>query len=219
MGRGEEESERIGRGLAQDKTMFSYDIKNVMNETELDKVLSFAKTIFTDSRYVDHPVFSKEYWLARMPNSANFMLYAQHDGEIVAVVFGQVESNNSITVGPVASDEQYRHHGIASSLLKELEKRVLATGHHFIVLGALEPAEGFYLKCGYIPHLFVQAKPPLTLEKLRSLNDRYDEAWSYDDGTDIRLCLATKGIDRELQHKYDRAFPACSTQTLFTKRI
>ena len=200
-------------------TMFSYDIKHVTDESDLDRALSFAKVTFKDSGTLYRPVFSKEYWLAHMPNSASFMLYAEQENEIVGVVFGYVESNNSITVGMVASGERYQHYGIASSLLAELEKRVKARGHHFIVLGALESAEGFYLKCGYIPNLFVQAKLPLTLEKLRSLNDRYDEAWSYNDGTDIRLCIRTKGIDRELQYKYDKAFPECSTQTLFTKYI
>jgi GNAT superfamily N-acetyltransferase len=200
-------------------TIFSYDIKHVTSETDLDRALSFARAIFKDSGRLNIPTFSKEFWLARMPDYADFMLYAQHHDEIVGVVFGYVESNNSITVAPVASDERYHHCGIASSLIKELEKRVLARGHHFIVIGALEAAEGFYLKCGYTPHLFIQSRPPLTLENLRLLNDRYDEAWSYDDGTDIRLCIQTKGIDRELQHKYDEAFPDCSTQTLFTKYI
>lgn len=199
--------------------MFSYDIKHVTDESELDRAISFARAIFKDSGRLNIPTFSKEFWLARMPDDAGFMLYAQHDDEIVGVVFGQVEKNNSITIALVASDERYRHRGIVSSLLTELEKRALARGHHFIVIGALEAAEGFYLKCGYTPHLFVQSRPPLTLENLRLLNDRYDEAWSYDDGTDIRLCIATKGIDRELQHKYDETFPDCSTQTLFTKYV
>jgi len=199
--------------------MFSYDIKNVTSETDLDRVLSFARVIFKDSGRLHIPTFSKEFWLTRMPDDADFMLYAQHEDEIVGVVFGYVEKNSSITIAPVASDEWYWHRGIASSLLAELEKRVLARGHHFIVIGALEAAEGFYLKCGYTPHLFIQSRPPLTLENLRLLNDRYDEAWSYDDGTDIRLCIATKGIDRELQRKYDETFPDCSTQTLFTKYV
>ena len=199
--------------------MFSYDIKNVTNEIDLDNTLSFVKTIFRDRLELIPLEFSKETWLVRMTNSADFILYAQHEDEIGGVVFGIVESNNSITIGMVATDERYRHHGIASSLFTELEKRVMDRGHHFIVLGALEAAEGFYLKCGYTPHLFIQGKRPLTLEKLRTLNDRYDEAWSYDNGTDIRLCIDTRGIDRELQHKYDETFPECSTQTLFTKLL
>jgi hypothetical protein len=85
------------------------------------------------------------------------------------------------------------------------------------VVGAAEAAEGFYIKCGYNSNLFIQGEWPLTLEKLRSFNDRYDEAWSTDDGTNISLCLLTKVIDKELQQKYNQAFPACSTQTLFTK--
>ena len=200
-------------------TIFSYDIKNVKSKTDLDRALSFARLIFKDSGRLHIPTFSKVFWLTRMPDYVDFMLYAQHGDEIVGVVFSYLEKNNSITIAMVASDERYWHRGIASSLLAELEKRVLARGHHFIVIGALEAAEEFYLKCGYTPHLFIQSRPPLTLEKLRLLNDRYEEAWSYDDGTDIRLCISTKGIDRELQHKYDKAFPDCSTQTLFTKYI
>ena len=199
--------------------MFSYDIKHVKDETDLDRALSFVRAIFKDSSGFDSPVNSKEAWLARMNQYADFMLYAQHDDEIVGVVFGRVDSGESITVAMVACDERYRHCGIASSLLAELEKRALARGHHFIVAGALESAEGFYLKCGYTPHLFIQSRRPFTLENLRLLNDRYDEAWSYGNGTDIRLCILTKGIDKELQNKYDEAFPGCSTQTLFTKYV
>jgi GNAT superfamily N-acetyltransferase len=199
--------------------VISYEIKNVANEADLDKTLAFGRAIFKDRLETIPSEFLKETWLARMVKSAEFMLYARHDDEVVGTVFGIVEDNNSITVGMVAADARYRHSGIASSLLKELEKRAAVKGHHFLVLGALEEAEGFYLKCGYVPHLFVQAKPPLTLEKLRSFNEKYEEAWTYDDGTDIRLCLATKGIDRELQHKYNQTFPECSTQTLFTKWV
>ncbi len=199
--------------------MFNYVIKNVTNETDLDNTLSFIREIFKDRLELIPIEFSKETWLIRMTKSADFMLYAQHENEIVGVVFGVVENNNSVTIGPVAADKRYRRCGIAASLLKELEKRVLARGHHFLVLGALEPAEGFYLKCGYLPNLFVQAKPPLTLEKLRSLNERYHEAWSYDDGKDIRLCIFTPKIDKELQDKYNKTFPECSTQTLFTKYL
>jgi GNAT superfamily N-acetyltransferase len=199
--------------------MLQYDIKHVTGESDLDRIIAFAEGIFKVGGGFDSSNYSKDAWMARIEAYAEFILYAESDGEVVGIAFGHVDENNNITVGPVASDERYRHCGIASSLLAELEKRVLAKGYHLLALGALEPAEGFYLKCGYTPFLLVQASHPLSLADLRSLNDRYDEAWSYDDGTDIRLCILTKGIDRELQHKYDAAFPGCSTQTMFTKYI
>lgn len=199
--------------------MFRYDIKKVTSETELNNALAFAKSVFKDSGNLDRPTFFSKFWLERMPANNDFMLYAQHGEEIAGVVFGYVESNDSINLSTVAATERYRNQGIASSVLKELEKRAAAKGHHLITVEAMEAAEGFYLKCGYVPHLLVQAKPPLTLENLRSLNDRYDEAWTYDDGKDIKLCLDTRGIDKELQHKYDKTFPECSTQTLFTKQV
>ncbi len=199
--------------------MFRYEIKNVSSESELDNALSLARSVFRDSGKLDRPTFFREFWLARMPANNDFMLYAQHGEEIIGMVFGYTESNNSISLGTVAASTQYQNQGIASALLKEMEKRAATKGHHLVVVAAMEAAEGFYLKCGYVPHLFIQAKPPLTLERLRSLNKQYDEAWTYDDGKDIKLCIDTRGIDKELQHKYDKAFPECATQTLFTKQV
>ena len=194
--------------------MFNYEIKNVTNESELEKVLVFNQGMFPD---MVRSTFSKDFWFPRMKKDADLILYAQCNAEVVGVVFGYVEENQSITVATVSSDVRYRNRGIASSLLKELEKRVLAKGHHFIVLGSAETAEEFYIKCGYMPHLFIIGEPPLTLEQLRSLNDRHPEAWTYNDGKVIRLCLFTPQIDKELQRKYYTTFPQCSTQTLFTK--
>lgn len=196
--------------------MFSYEIKKVTSEVELEKALAFNQNTFAD---VVRPTFAKDFWLPRMPRDSDLMLYAEYEKEIIGVVFGYVEENQSVTVAMVSSDARYRHHGIASSLLKELEKRVQAKGHHFIVLGAAKTAEEFYIKCGYVAHLFIIAQPPLTLADLRSLNNKYQEAWTYDDGKVIRLSLFTPQIDKELQHKYDTTFPRCSTQTLFTKLL
>ncbi len=194
----------------------TFSIKNVTNEAELEKVLAFNQNMFPD---MVRPTFSRDFWLPRLKKDADLMLYAEYKEEVVGLVFGYVEENQSITVAMVASDARYRNRGIASSLLHELEKRVQAKGYHFIVLGAEETAEEFYIKCGYASHLFIIAQPPLTLADLRSLNTKYKEAWTYDDGKVIRLSLLTPQIDKELQHKYDKTFPQCSTQVLFTKFV
>jgi GNAT superfamily N-acetyltransferase len=194
--------------------VFSLKIKNVINEKDLEKALAFNQTMFPD---IVRATFHKDFWLPRMKKDADLMLYAEYKEEMVGLVFGYVEENQSITVAMVASDARYRHRGIAASLLKKLEKRVIVKGHDFIVLGAAETAEEFYIKCGYTPHLFIIVAPPLTLNDLRSLNNKYQEAWACDDGKVSRLCLFTPQIDKELQQKYDRTFPECSTQTLFTK--
>jgi GNAT superfamily N-acetyltransferase len=197
-----------------------YKINKITNQIELDTVLAFTRSVFSEDTIRNCPAeYSRDTWLARMPNSSELMLFAVQDGIIIGTTLGIVENNNSVTVGAVATDENHRHCGVASALLRELEKRAAAADHHFIVLGALESAEGFYLKCGYLPHLFVQAKLPLQLDQLRSLNQQYEEAWTYDDGRDIRLCLKTPQIDRELQRRYENTFPSCSTQTLFTKYV
>jgi len=194
-------------------------IKHITTEKELDVVLAFEKRMFANSQHINTGEYSREKWVERMKDYSDLLLYAEANGEVSAMVFGRIETNGGVTVGPVASDPQYRKRGMARALMQEIEKRAHIRGIHLLTLGAVESAEGFYLKCGYIPLLFIQTKPPHTLEALRVFNTKYHEAWSYDDGADIRLMLATNGIDRELQHKYDKAFPGCSTQTVFTKNI
>lgn len=45
------------------------------------------------------------------------------------------------------------------------------------------------------------------------------EIRTVDDGMDVRRMLATGGIDKVLQRAYDRAYPDCATQTVFSKEL
>ena len=198
----------------------NYKIKNVTNETELDKVLEFNRNVFNLSPETEISAdYTREAWISRIENYGEWMLYTEADEEVIGIVFGRVGGENSVTVGPVATDIRFRKQGIAAALMAELEKRVFSRGYHYLALGSAENAEGFYLKCGFTASLLIQDKHPVTLDDLRGLNTGYNEAWCYDDGTDVRLCLLTNGIDRALQHLYDRTFPGCSTQTLMGKHI
>jgi ribosomal protein S18 acetylase RimI-like enzyme len=149
-----------------------------------------------------------------MASARDLMPYAVADGAVVGVVFGRVEQSGEVTVGPVAVDPAFRRHGLGRALLGEVEARAARRGVRRLALGAVESAEGFYLKCGYTPFLFIQGKSPRPLADLRALNPGYPEASACDDGTDVRLMLATGGIDKALQRAYDATFPDCATQTV-----
>jgi GNAT superfamily N-acetyltransferase len=72
----------------------------------------------------------------------------------------------------VAVDAAHRGRGIGRSLMAELVRRVKAAGHPLIALGARKEAEGLYLKCGFLPTLFLQSKKH-SLAELRAVNDRH----------------------------------------------
>lgn len=194
-------------------------ICNVTDEEELDAVLAFERRIFGGAAFARTGEYAREKWVERLAEGRDLLLYVRTGGEISAMAFARIGADGNMTAGPVATDARYRRKGLGRALLDELERRARARGVHMLTLGAVESAEDFYLKCGYAPLLFVQTKPPHTLEALRALSAGCREAWSFDDGADIRLMLITDGIDRNLQHRYDEAFPGCSTQTVFVKGI
>ena len=191
-----------------------WTIKNITDERGLDDAIAFAARFFPD-----YGKGQRGLWSKRLAAHPELLLYAEIDGEIAAAVFGYEDDNGNITIEPVATDAPYRKLGIARALLAELERRAKSAGYDLLALGAVREAEGFYISCGFTPFLFVQDSFPVTLDDLRGVNPGFPEAWTYDDGTDVRLMLRTNGINRALQGIYDAAFPTCSTQTVFTKSI
>jgi GNAT superfamily N-acetyltransferase len=192
-------------------------IAYVDDEFILKRVLDFSESILGK---IDSPDYSETAWFRRLTQLPELLLYAEAGGEVVGLAFGRCDTgSDGITVGPVAVAPLHRGAEIGRKLLSELEHRAAKLGFHHLGLGAREEAEGFYLKCGYTPFLFIQARKPVTLNELRAINTKYDEVWSYEDDTDVRLMLMTPIIDKNLQHIYDSAFPGCSTQTTFDKRV
>ena len=197
-----------------------YAIKHVMTEHELDETFAFDKKIFGLPRERQSPAYSREKWLERMKTIyGDLMLYAKLGGEVVGIVFGRIENEQSITVGPVAVDERFRKHGIARELMLLLEKRALEHGIHHLGLGAVESAEGFYQKLGYTGTLLIQSEKH-SIEELLALNTEYRvKSTSVYDGTVNQVYLELFSPDRELQRKYENTLPGCYTQMVFGKTI
>lgn len=199
----------------------NYLIKNVSSKQELEKTYDFYKMIFKGSPHVDveNPEYSIEKWKERMNNHGDLMLYASLDSEIIGIVFGRINDDNSITIGPVAIHENYRGSGIAKEMMLLLEERAINRGIHLINLGAVESAERFYSKLGYTGSLLIQSQKH-SIEQLLSLKNRYKvEFTNIYDGKVSQVCLKLTEPDRDLQKEYEAAFPGCYTQMIYRKNI
>lgn len=99
----------------------------------------------------------------------------------------------------------------------EAERRIRALGYRGIALGALEGAERFYEKLGYSGSLLVQSEKH-SIEELKSLSQGYEvtgtNVW---EGKINQVSLRVRTVDREIQRRYEQAFPGCSTQMVYGK--
>lgn len=199
----------------------NYVIKNVSSKQELEKTFDFYKMIFKGMPHVDveNPEYSLEKWEERMKNHSDLMLYASLDSEVIGIVFGRINDNNSITVGPVAVHERYRGSGAAKEMMFLLEERAAHYGINYISLGAVESAERFYSKLGYKGSLLIQSQIH-SIEQLLSLKNKYKvEFTNIYDGKVSQVCLELTEPDRDLQKEYETAFPGCYTQMMYRKNI
>lgn len=197
----------------------SYLVKNISSKQELEKAFDFFKMIFIGMPVVENPEYSLEKWEERMKNYGDLMLYASLDSEIIGIVFGRINNNYSITIGPVAVHENYRGTGIAKEMIFMLEERAKHYGIHSISLGAVESAERFYSKLGYTGSLLIQSQIH-SIEQLLSLNNKYKvEFTNIYDGKVSQVCLELTEPDRDLQKEYEAVFPGCYTQMMYWKNV
>lgn len=197
----------------------NYVIKNVSSKEELEKTFDFFKMIFIDDPVVNNPEYSLEKWEERMKNHGDLMLYASLEDEVIGIVFGRIDDNQSITIGPVAVHQNYRDIGIAKEMIFLLEERAKHYGIHSLTLGAVESAERFYSKLGYTGSLLIQSQIH-SIEELLSLNTRYKvEFTNIYYGKVSQVCLELREPDRDLQKEYETTFPGCYTQMMYWKNI
>ncbi len=147
------------------------------------------------------------------------MLYATIDNKIIGFAFGRVDINDTITIGPVGVDSNYRNMGIAKEMVLEIEKNAITHNIYSIILGAVESAEGFYAKLDYKGSLLIQSQIH-SMEELLSLNNKYNiEFTNIYDGKVNQLCLELEKPDRELQKEYEIKLNGSYTQMIFSKTL
>jgi predicted N-acetyltransferase YhbS len=192
-----------------------YTIKHITTEQELDNALEFTREVFGE--LITNT--SRDEWRGHMERNNEFLLYAESNNEVVGIVFGYIENNSNMTAGIVAVDERLRNRGVAREMMLLLEERAKACGVKLIALGAVQTAEEFYAKLGYIGSLLIQSEK-YSIDELLSLNTKYPVNYTrVYDGKINQVNLALTEADRELQRKYETSLPGCNTQMMFWKNI
>ena len=88
-------------------------------------------------------------WEDRISKWSKILVYAEVDDRVISAVLGRPENNDSLVMGFVACDENYRNQGVTRCLINEFENNAKIVGYKYITLGASPNANGFYKKCGY----------------------------------------------------------------------
>ncbi|WP_125587844.1 GNAT family N-acetyltransferase [Companilactobacillus jidongensis] len=57
--------------------------------------------------------------------------------------------NNGIHIQRVAVPQEFRHQGIASALIKDIITKATNEGYHYVILGAQDHAQDFYVQLGF----------------------------------------------------------------------
>ena len=118
--------------------------KELETEEELKRVLDLCYRILGS----EHPeIYGYNAWLSRLQDGKQPLLYAECDGKVVSAVLGRYESADSLIIGMVVCDEEYRNRGITKKLIERFEARAKEMRFKYITLGSKEDA--FYEKCGY----------------------------------------------------------------------
>lgn len=192
-----------------------YEMKYVMDNSTLDRVLRFSDRILKTRDFSK----CRLQWQARMTAHPELLVYAQVSDEVVAVALAYLEDNGNITVGVVATEQQYRKQGLARECLSLIENRAKDLGVHLIALGSVDSAVEFYEKLGYTSQLLIQS-PKHTVDELLSLNPGFPILFTnIYDGTTHQLCLKLTKADSGLRQIYENTFDDCDTQIMCWKAI
>jgi GNAT superfamily N-acetyltransferase len=179
-----------------------------------DRLYDFAVTVLGN---MDNSVHTRAYYRAQAAQAPSLLVYAEDRAGVVGCILGSVERDH-ILVGPTAVASAVRRRGIGAAMLRRLEVEARRLGQATLIAGALREAEGFYLRCGFRPHLFAQLGQAGQLERLKALNPGLPAAWEWQDDSSSRLMLVTGGVDHALQEAYQR-IPGCHTQYVFIKEL
>ncbi len=120
------------------------EFKEIATEEELKVVLEMCYRILGND---NAELYGYKAWSRRLRDGNQPLLYACNNEKVVSAVLGRAENKDSLVIGFVACDENYRRQGITKKLMKLFEEKARELGYKYITLGSKEDA--FYEKCGY----------------------------------------------------------------------
>lgn len=190
-------------------------VKCVSSAAELEAVYHFAVSVLGD---MDNSAHTYAYYQEHFIKTPSLLIFAENDGRVIGCILGSIERDH-VLVGPTAVAENARGYGVGAAMMERMEQEARNLKQTTLILGSRQEAEGFYLRCGFKPNLFIQLSESGKLAELKQQNQGYPVIWEMEVPSDTRLMLATPRVDRELQEEYERNFPGCGTQYVFIKEI
>jgi GNAT superfamily N-acetyltransferase len=202
-----------------DTTTFS--VLTIQTLDELEQAWNFAAPIL-NLPPGDNPVplgkYTLPFYIKALVQTPNLLIFARQDGHVCGCVLASIEDDH-VLVGPVAVEENARRRGIGSAMMWKLEIEARALGQNTLIHEGLEEREMFYQRCGYKANLYIQVPESCCVEKLEALNPNLPVTRKGEVPGKSRLMLRTQQINKDLQEKYNQAFPSCSSQYIFIKEI
>lgn len=124
--------------------MIDLVMKKVETEAELITVLELCYRVLGIR---DDELYGYDAWYKRLQDGNEPLVYAVKDEKIVSAVLGRAENSESLVIGFVACDENFRRQGITKKLLGYFEDLARKQKYKYITLGSKE--DTFYENCGY----------------------------------------------------------------------
>ncbi|MBR6807011.1 MAG: GNAT family N-acetyltransferase [Clostridia bacterium] len=118
--------------------------KEIKTESELRDVLELCYKVLGTH---NDEIYGYDAWLKRLQDGLQPLIYVLKGTKIVSAVLGRAENKESLVIGFVACDENYRKQGITSKAMRYFEDIARKQGFKYITLGSKE--DTFYEKCGY----------------------------------------------------------------------
>ena len=152
-------------------------IKIVKTVNEVKLVHAFIaeqlKLSIRAGEYEDYPLVEV---YGQMMDAATSQSPLQIKAESSGVLIGHAlavidEETKSAWLRTILVKHFFQKKGIAQKLLKTIEKTVKSLGFDTLKTVEREGANGFYIRAGFIPYLYVTCKTKQDVERVKSLNN------------------------------------------------
>lgn len=146
------------------------------------------------------------------------LLLALDDDRIIGALYASIEGDH-VLAGELALTPAYQRQGLGARLMAMLETQCRSIGQQRIMLGAVGPAEGFYLWQGYRPLLFIQTDVAELRHTIAPLIAAYSYLWEDIQPARYAVILDPGGLDKALHVRIEALSPQIHTQYLFVKEL
>lgn len=161
------------------------------------------------------------FYAARFVEQPGLLLVAEAAGELVGVLLGSIQGD-AVLVGELVVVPTWRGRGVGRALVGALERAALAVGKPRLRLGSAEGAEGFYVRLGFAPTLFITVDgdgtaPALERYLAGALSER--SRLVEQDAGFSKAFVPLEGLENALLSRVERELLGAHASYLFNKAL